>query len=59
MKTCTFYGHGDAPSDIRPRLREAVEELILHHHVTMFYVGSQGNFDAMARKKGKVIKALG
>ncbi len=49
MKTCTFFGHGDTPSDIQPRLRETVEDLILHHGVTLFYVGNQGNFDAMTR----------
>ncbi len=50
MNACTFFGHGDASSNIQPRLREAVEDLIVNHGVTMFYMGNQGNFDAMARR---------
>ena len=47
--TCTFFGHRDCPETIRPKLRAALENLIATHHVTQFYVGNQGRFDAMAR----------
>ena len=46
--TCTFFGHKDAPSEIRPVLRDVLMDLIEHHGVKRFYVGNQGNFDAMA-----------
>ena len=47
--TCTFLGHRDAPAQIKPLLRQVIIDLIEHHGVTRFYVGNQGNFDAMAR----------
>ena len=47
--TCTFFGHRDTPAQIKPLLRQVIIDLIEHHGVTQFNVGSQGNFDAMAR----------
>ena len=46
---CTFFGHRDAPDTIRPLLRETLTGLIERQDVRQFYVGNQGNFDAMAR----------
>ena len=46
---CTFFGHRDAPDAIRPLLRETLAELIERQEIRHFYVGNQGNFDAMAR----------
>ena len=48
-KTCTFFGHRDCPETIKPKIREAVIDLIENHGVTMFYVGNQGNFDRLVR----------
>lgn len=48
MKTCTFFGHRDCPSDIRASLREAILSMIREHGVDTFYVGHQGAFDRMA-----------
>lgn len=45
--TCTFFGHRDTPAQIKPQLRHVIIDLIEHHGVTQFYVGNQGNFDAM------------
>jgi len=45
--TCTFFGHRDCPDSIMPRLREALVRLITQEGVDRFYVGNQGNFDAM------------
>jgi len=45
---CTFFGHRDTPAQIKPQLRQVIIDLIEHHGVTQFYVGSQGNFDVMA-----------
>ena len=47
--TCTFFGHRDTPVIVKPLLRQVIIDLIEHHGVTQFYVGSQGNFDTMAR----------
>lgn len=45
---CTFFGHRDTPDTVAPVLRRVIEELILRHGVSLFYVGHRGNFDAMA-----------
>lgn len=55
MPACTFFGHRDCPSSIRPRLQETLVDLIKNHAVDMFYVGRQGAFDAMVRS---VLKEL-
>lgn len=49
MPACTFFGHRDAPSHIKPLLRAAIIELIERCAVDCFYVGKQGAFDAMVR----------
>ena len=46
---CTFFGHRDAPTEIKTLLRQVISELIEKQGVNRFYVGNQGNFDAMAR----------
>ncbi len=46
MAACKFFGHRDCPEMIKPRLREALVDLITNHDVDMFYVGHQGQFDA-------------
>ena len=33
MSACTFFGHRDTPEAIKPKLREAVIELVEHHGV--------------------------
>lgn len=48
MKVCTFFGHRDCPESIQPMLHNALKTLI-EHEVYTFYVGNQGNFDAMVR----------
>lgn len=55
MPACTFFGHRDCPSSIKPRLRETLVDLIENHAVDMFYVGRQGAFDAIVRS---VLKEL-
>lgn len=46
-KVCTFFGHHDCPSTIKPKLREVLVDLIEHHNVDTFYVGRQGMFDSI------------
>ena len=48
-RVCTFFGHRDCPSTVKPALREAILELVHKHNVTMFYVGDSGVFDAYCR----------
>lgn len=50
MKTCTFFGHREFYEEIEPRLIKTIEDLIIHDHVDSFYVGNQGQFDALVRR---------
>ena len=49
MAVCTFFGHRECPDTIKPKLREILVDLIVNHGVDMFYVGNQGQFDAIVR----------
>ena len=51
MATVTFFGHRDAPKRIEPTLRMALVDLIEKKNSNLFYVGNQGNFDAMVRRQ--------
>ncbi len=55
--TCTFFGHRDAPQEIKPVLREVLKDLIENKDVTMFYVGNQGEYDFLVRKTLRELKA--
>ena len=55
MSACTFFGHRDCPSAIKPKLRKVLIDLIENHAVDMFYVGQQGAFDGIVRS---VLKEL-
>lgn len=46
----TFLGHSDTPHNIEPILKKVIENLILNNQADLFYVGTHGNFDAMAKK---------
>lgn len=45
---CAFFGHRDAPLEIRDKLKKTIISLIEERDVTEFYVGNNGNFDRMA-----------
>lgn len=49
MSSCTFFGHSDCPDSIKSKLRKVLVELITKRSVDMFYVGNQGQFDALVR----------
>lgn len=49
MKTCTFFGHRDAPWEIREKVKNAVIELITQHNVELFLVGDSGAFDRIVK----------
>ncbi len=58
MKTCTFFGHRDAPQDLRDLIKENIIKLIVEHGVELFYVGNHGRFDSMVRSVLKEIKII-
>ena len=45
---CTFFGHRDAPSSIKARLKESILYL-QKQGVECFYVGNNGGFDALVQ----------
>ena len=47
MSICTFFGHCQCPSSIKPNLKNVLINLIEHQEVNVFYVGNQGSFDDM------------
>ena len=49
MPSCTFFGHRACPDAIKSKLRQVLIDLIENHNVDMFYVGNQGQFDAIVR----------
>lgn len=48
MNACTFFGHKDAPQNLKSAIKEKITELIEQHGVSVFYVGNHGQFDSMA-----------
>ena len=56
-KTCCFFGHREVTHNIRPKLTETIEKLIVDEGVTEFYVGHQGQFDSMVYSVLKELKA--
>ncbi len=55
-KSCFFIGHHDIRPDIYPALLEEVNRHITEYHVTSFFVGHYGNFDALAAQAVKEAK---
>ena len=49
--TVTFFGHRDAPKEIEPTLRTTLINLIEQENAREFYVGNNGNFNAMVRRQ--------
>ncbi len=47
MAACTFFGHWDCIGLCRSELEKAIEDLIRNHDVDLFYVGNEGQFDAL------------
>ena len=56
MQSCTFFGHRECPDSIKPKLRTVMIDLINNHDVDMFYVGNQGQFDAIVRNVLRELK---
>lgn len=56
MVVCSLFGHRMISEDIGEILKQALILLIEKYNVKMFYVGSQGDFDVLARIKLKEMK---
>ena len=56
MSSCTFFGHRECPDSIKIKLREVLIDLITNHDVDMFYVGNQGQFDAIVHSVLRELK---
>ena len=56
MESCTFFGHHECPDSIKSQLKEVLIDLVTNHHVNMFYVGNQGQFDAIVRNVLRELK---
>ena len=44
---CTFFGHRDAPEEIRRELSSTIQKIVERDANCVFYVGNQGNFDRL------------
>ena len=49
MKTCSFFGHRDTPQteELKQKVRETVERLIVEEGVDTFLFGSRSNFEEL------------
>ena len=49
MKTCSFFGHRDTPQteELKQKVRETVERLIVEEDVDTFLFGSRSKFDEL------------
>lgn len=49
IKTCSFFGHRDIEitEELRQKVKNIVEDLILKHNVLVFLFGSRSNFDTL------------
>lgn len=56
MSSCTFFGHRECPDSIKIKLRELLIDLITNNNVDMFYVGNQGQFDAIVHSVLRELK---
>ena len=52
---CTFFGHRNTPATTEKLLCKILTDLIEHQGADEFYVGNQGNFDAMVRRQLEIL----
>jgi len=50
MAACTFFGHRELYTDVGDLLRHTILDLVENKGVDEFFVGNQGQFDAMVQK---------
>ena len=57
MNTCFIIGHSDTSESVYPSLEYHLNKLITDSNITEFIVGHYGNFDRMAARAVRSIKA--
>lgn len=45
--SCSFFGHRDAPENIKEKIKDNVVQLIREYGVKNFFVGHNGRFDSI------------
>lgn len=57
-KTCSFFGHREIEEtqDLKQRLYECIEDLILNNHVGTFLFGSKSDFNSLCLKTVSLLK---
>ncbi len=60
IKVCAFFGHRDVKitENLKKRVRDCIENLILKEGVTVFLFGSRSNFDALCHASVTELKEL-
>ena len=58
MSVCTFFGHRDCDDKIEESVYKCLENLICVDNVDTFYVGTQGNFDAIVYRVLKNLQKI-
>ena len=53
----TFFGHRNTPNSVVPLLRQILRELVEEQGADDFYVGNQGNFDAMVCRELSALRS--
>lgn len=56
--TVTFFGHSNAPTSMKSKLKEVLIELITTRGADRFYVGNNGSFDRMALSALRELKEI-
>lgn len=54
---CCFFGHHDAPSEIKPILKDTISRLIIEEGISNYLVGNHGAFDGMVYTILKELRA--
>ena len=53
---CTFFGHKDAPDELKKDLKKTILALKQQYDIRCFYVGNQGYFDYLVQEVLSEIK---
>lgn len=47
---CTFFGHKDAPDELKKDLKKTILFLKQQYDIQYFYIGNQGHFDCLVQE---------
>ena len=59
MKTCSFFGHRkiDVSNDLKTRVKDCIENLIIQYNIQTFLFGSKSNFNDLCHSVVSELKA--